>query len=61
MLIHWPFAFENEEMPLIKKLPDGNPVPELIISEEYKETWKVLESLVKEGKIRSIGLSNFSY
>jgi len=27
---------------------------------DYLETWKAMESKVKEGKIRSIGLSNFS-
>lgn len=27
---------------------------------DYLETWKALETKVKEGKIRSIGLSNFN-
>ena len=29
------------------------------VVEKYKETWKALETLYKEGKIRAIGLSNF--
>ncbi|WP_017471142.1 aldo/keto reductase [Amphibacillus jilinensis] len=32
------------------------PVPEL---NKYKETWRALEKLYKEGKIRAIGVSNF--
>ncbi|MFS0879687.1 aldo/keto reductase [Bacillus sp. 7586-K] len=32
------------------------PVPEL---NKYKETWKALEKLYKEGRIRAIGVSNF--
>ncbi|CRK84991.1 aldo/keto reductase family oxidoreductase [Neobacillus massiliamazoniensis] len=29
------------------------------VKEKYKQTWKVLEKLYKEGRIRAIGVSNF--
>jgi methylglyoxal/glyoxal reductase len=29
------------------------------VKEKYKQTWKVLEQLYKEGRIRAIGVSNF--
>lgn len=57
--IHWPVAFrrvdETERFPINEKtyLLD-------IIDVPLTETWKALEALVKKGKIRSIGVSNFS-
>uniref|UniRef100_A0A915PVF8 NADP-dependent oxidoreductase domain-containing protein n=1 Tax=Setaria digitata TaxID=48799 RepID=A0A915PVF8_9BILA len=38
-------------------LVDGHLVPELV---DHLETWKVLEKLYKEGKLKAIGLSNFN-
>ncbi|KAL2858866.1 NADP-dependent oxidoreductase domain-containing protein [Aspergillus pseudodeflectus] len=57
-LIHWPVAFEhtNETLtpidPVTKRFRLAN-VP-------IADTWKVLEKLVDAGKIRSIGVSNFT-
>ncbi|KAJ0419278.1 NADP-dependent oxidoreductase domain-containing protein [Aspergillus carlsbadensis] len=57
-LIHWPVAFEhtNETLtpidPVTKRFRLTN-VP-------IADTWKVLEKLVNAGKIRSIGVSNFT-
>ncbi|XP_076461427.1 aldo-keto reductase 1B-like [Babylonia areolata] len=58
LLIHAPFGFKNRG--------DGNLFP----LDEHKnfelenydliETWKALEKLVSEGKIRSLGVSNFN-
>lgn len=43
-LIHWPVVTENEE--------DW--------AEDNLETWKEMEELYKEGKLKAIGVSNFS-
>jgi diketogulonate reductase-like aldo/keto reductase len=48
-LIHWPIA--------TKKGEDGKDV---LVDIPLIETWRALEELVDEGKIRSIGVSNFS-
>lgn len=57
--IHWPVSFQ--------KSPDGNRFPinpedggVFVIDVPAQDTWKAMESLVKKGKIRSIGLSNFT-
>ncbi|KAJ7119850.1 NADP-dependent oxidoreductase domain-containing protein [Mycena epipterygia] len=47
-LIHWPFA-RKDGQPYDKDLTE-NPYP----------TWKKLEEMVKKGKIRNIGVSNFN-
>ncbi|PQE06809.1 Aldehyde reductase 1 protein [Rutstroemia sp. NJR-2017a BBW] len=56
-LIHWPVAFppSKERFPV-------NPTTEEIevIDVPIKDTWAALESLVKKGKVRSIGVSNFT-
>ncbi|KAF7563380.1 hypothetical protein G7046_g736 [Stylonectria norvegica] len=59
-LIHWPVAFEkpssqDERFPV-------NPATEAIhvIDIPTLETWKAMEALVKKGKIRTIGVSNFT-
>jgi L-glyceraldehyde reductase len=56
-LIHWPVAFpkSSERFPV-------DPVTEQIsvINVPIAETWKAMEELVKKGKVRSIGVSNFT-
>lgn len=59
-LIHWPVAFK-------KDADDGNrfPInPETeaihVIDVPIAETWKAMEAVVKKGKIRTIGVSNFT-
>ncbi|RJE23382.1 aldehyde reductase [Aspergillus sclerotialis] len=57
-LMHWPVAFEhtNETLtpidPVTKRFRLAN-VP-------VEDTWAAMEKLVKKGKIRSIGVSNFT-
>ncbi|PYH78409.1 aldo/keto reductase family protein [Aspergillus uvarum CBS 121591] len=57
-LIHWPVAFEyaGEELkpvdPVTKRFKLAN-VP-------IGDTWKAMEKLVQSGKVRSIGVSNFT-
>lgn len=56
LLIHWPVSFKTGEE-LVPHNADGtvalNDVP-------IEETWEAFEELVKEGKVKSIGVSNFT-
>eukprot|EP00756_Hemistasia_phaeocysticola_P007785 Hpha_TRINITY_DN14397_c0_g5::TRINITY_DN14397_c0_g5_i1::g.86646::m.86646/K00002/AKR1A1, adh; alcohol dehydrogenase (NADP+) len=60
LLIHWPFAFEQKKLSFPLRLEDGSPNPKLTVEMEYKGTWRVLESFVHDGRVRSIGVSNFT-
>jgi L-glyceraldehyde reductase len=58
--IHWPIAFKkgsstNERFPI-------NPETEAVhvIDVPIEDTWSAMEALVAKGKIRSIGVSNFT-
>ncbi|KAG0695372.1 NADP-dependent oxidoreductase domain-containing protein [Suillus ampliporus] len=58
-LVHWPVALNtNGNHPVIPKRPNGN----LDIDESWdlKNTWKGMEAMVKKGKVKAIGVSNFS-
>ncbi|KAL3487528.1 NADP-dependent oxidoreductase domain-containing protein [Aspergillus germanicus] len=57
-LIHWPVAFEhtNETLTPIDPVTKRFRLADVPVA----ETWKVLEKLVDAGKIRSIGVSNFT-
>jgi len=57
LLIHWPTGFKEDT---------GSPFPNdergkvIDSGVHYLETWKALEELQMEGKVRSIGVSNFN-
>jgi alcohol dehydrogenase (NADP+) len=55
-LMHWPFAFKpgSEMMPKV----DGKMQTADI---DYVDTYKAMEKLLKTGKTKAIGISNFSY
>jgi aldehyde reductase len=54
-LIHWPTGYQ-EGGELFPKKSD-----KMIYSDvDYLDTWKAMEHMVKQGKVRSIGLSNFN-
>ncbi|KAF9461730.1 NADP-dependent oxidoreductase domain-containing protein [Collybia nuda] len=58
-LMHWPIPLNpNGNHPLIPTLPDGK--RDIDHSWKISDTWKQMEALVKKGKVRSIGVSNFS-
>ncbi|VDL86299.1 unnamed protein product [Nippostrongylus brasiliensis] len=58
MLIHWPMGYEEGGEPFPKR-PNSDKMK--YSDEDYLTTWKVLEEFVKDGKIRSIGISNFNH
>ncbi|TIB15717.1 hypothetical protein E3P92_00875 [Wallemia ichthyophaga] len=64
LLLHWPVAFANPDK-VLDKMPvkqEGKqlPVIDREAMEKLEQTWEAMEGLVKEGKVRSLGISNFS-
>jgi len=58
-LIHWPIPLNpNGNHHLIPTLPDGK--RDLDHSWKISDTWKQMEAILKKGKVKSIGVSNFS-
>ncbi|KIL59376.1 hypothetical protein M378DRAFT_187992 [Amanita muscaria Koide BX008] len=58
-LIHWPVALnQNGNHPMFPTLPDGK--RDVDHNVDLRNTWKQMEALVKKGKVKSIGISNFS-
>jgi alcohol dehydrogenase (NADP+) len=55
-LMHWPSAFKPGDN-LFPKDKDGNTETAKI---SYVDTWKAMEKLVKTGKAKAVGISNFS-
>jgi diketogulonate reductase-like aldo/keto reductase len=56
-LIHWPFPnFHPPGCDVSSRSPDAKPY----IHENYMKTWRQLEKLVEQGKVRHIGTSNMT-
>jgi len=59
LLVHWPIHLNPEgNHPLFPTLPDSS--RDVIRDWDLSKTWAEMESLVKKGKVRTIGVSNFS-
>lgn len=59
LLVHWPIHLNPVgNHPLIPTLPDGS--RDVIRDWKLIDTWKQMEALVASGKVKSIGVSNFS-
>ncbi|KAE8146732.1 Aldo/keto reductase [Aspergillus avenaceus] len=57
-LIHWPVAFRHSTTTTQPVDEETNLID--VIDVPIKDTWGALEALVAKGKIRSIGVSNFT-
>jgi len=55
-LMHWPSAFKPGQG-LFPKEADGTLAAEEV---DFVETWKAMEKLTETGKVKNIGVSNFS-
>lgn len=58
-LIHWPMGFKEGTGEPFPRDP-ANPETRLYSDVHYLETYQGLEDLVREGKVKSIGVSNFN-
>lgn len=55
--IHWPVAFAHS----CQRFPVNQSSGRIqVIDIPIADTWKAMEALVKKGKVRSIGVSNFT-
>lgn len=58
-LVHWPVPMNgNGNHPLFPKHPDGS--RDLDTEWSHVQTWKEMEKLYKGGKVKAIGVSNYS-
>ncbi|RDB26935.1 D-galacturonate reductase [Hypsizygus marmoreus] len=58
-LVHWPIPLNpNGNHPFLPTLPDGT--RDIDHSWSIKDTWKQMEAVLKKGKVKAIGVSNFS-
>ncbi|OLL21646.1 Glycerol 2-dehydrogenase (NADP(+)) [Neolecta irregularis DAH-3] len=58
-LMHWPIALNpNGSDPLIPVRSDGS--RDIQKDWDFTKTWSLMESLIKSGKAKSIGVANFS-
>lgn len=59
-LVHWPIASEKDD----KNMPKLNEKGQYVIKDEltknHKPTWGAMEELYKEGKVKAIGVSNWT-
>ncbi|BGP00659.1 hypothetical protein NBRC10513v2_006455 [Rhodotorula toruloides] len=53
-LMHWPVAFAEG------KTPDGKPNIDWDLTRDVTPTWREMEKLVEQGKVKNIGVSNFT-
>ncbi|XP_040161419.1 1,5-anhydro-D-fructose reductase [Anopheles arabiensis] len=59
-LIHWPMGWKFCGWTGDDLLPMNANGKSIDSDVDYLDTWKAMESLVKEGKVKSIGVSNFN-
>ncbi|PYH99068.1 aldo/keto reductase family protein [Aspergillus ellipticus CBS 707.79] len=59
-LIHWPIASEKETQETPKIGPDGKYVILQDLTANPEPTWRAMEKIYKEGKVKAIGVSNWT-
>ncbi|PYI18609.1 aldo/keto reductase family protein [Aspergillus japonicus CBS 114.51] len=59
-LVHWPIAAEKETQEKPKIGPDGKYVILKDLTENPEPTWRAMEKIYKEGKVKAIGVSNWT-
>lgn len=59
-LLHWPVALSPVSGELIPLRPDGTRDIDEELNGRFELTWAAMEELMETGKVKSIGVSNFS-
>lgn len=60
--MHWPVAFLNANGSMVSSIRStgGHPVERADLSRDFMSTYRAMEEMVKKGKVRNIGVSNFN-
>ncbi|KAI8981768.1 NADP-dependent oxidoreductase domain-containing protein [Mycotypha africana] len=59
-LMHWPVAMNPETRQLFPLRPDGSRDVDEELKGRFEITWEAMEKLLDTGKVKSIGVANFS-
>lgn len=59
-LVHWPIAAEADEKHMPKLGADGKYIIKKDLTENPEPTWRAMEELYRAGKVRAIGVSNWT-
>ncbi|KAI0398162.1 NADP-dependent oxidoreductase domain-containing protein [Xylariaceae sp. FL0594] len=59
-IVHWPIAAESTEDHMPKLGPDGKYIIKKELTENPEPTWRAMEELLESGKVRAIGVSNWT-
>lgn len=59
-LLHWPVALSPVSGELIPLRPDGTRDIDEELNGRFELTWAAMEELMETGKVKAIGVSNFS-
>lgn len=60
LMLHWPYAFTCESLPVPSRDALGNPHPDIVPYYEYNDTWREIENILEAGLCKHIGLCNFT-
>ncbi|KAG4418762.1 hypothetical protein IFR04_008124 [Cadophora malorum] len=58
-LMHWPLAFQKSDDYEVLTHADGKPTIHEELTANHEPTWRAMEDLVRRGKAKAIGVSNF--
>ncbi|KAI0188400.1 NADP-dependent oxidoreductase domain-containing protein [Astrocystis sublimbata] len=59
-IVHWPIAAERNDDYSVKLGADGKYVIKKDLTENPEPTWRAMEELLASGKVRSLGVSNWT-
>lgn len=60
-LMHWPVSFQKDERNEWNRNPTHPETGAVWVTDvKIEDTWRAMEGLVRKGKVRAIGFSNFS-
>lgn len=58
--MHWPVSFKKPAKPRERFPINPETGATHVVEVPVEDTWKAMEALVEKGKVRSIGVSNFT-